>query len=165
MPEIGRPPNLHASAISPRLPTRLAALSLRSSPPPPPAPSCLNKRVPQHQRTSIPPSSSALKSLCQEAEDLLPLTMPGSILPSTTISTTSSNNNSVKRRVIFADRVQNETGGGQLSQPSTGRSQEENESGAGSGGGATTPKIKPAIKKTDSCKDSSDPYVNGKKPV
>nr|CDS22441.1 hypothetical protein EgrG_000364500 [Echinococcus granulosus] len=129
--------NNSSSTTSPKLTTSLAALSLRSSPPPPPAPPCI-------RRHHIPPSTPALKSLCQEAENLLPLT-------STTANLTPPPHSaSFKKRVNFADSAQVDA----MPSPTQtqNRSMEEPEA---------VVKIKPAIKKAD-VKDA-DTVVNGKR--
>ncbi|VDL59443.1 unnamed protein product [Hymenolepis diminuta] len=154
VPDVNRQSILNSTVTSPKLSTSLAALSLRSSPPPPPAPFCANKHL-NHQHASISPSKNTLKSLCLEAEDLIPLTTSGSLFSnSNALSVTNSASASLKRKVNFADRVQKEGIG---SQPSNSRSLDENEN--------TVPKIKPAIKKGDNTKDNSDPVTNGKRPM
>nr|CDS26351.1 conserved hypothetical protein [Hymenolepis microstoma] len=154
MQDVSRQPILNSTVTSPKLSASLAALSLRSSPPPPPAPSCVNKRL-NHQNASIPPSKNTMKSLCQEAEDLIPLPTSGILHPTSNASSAANSASaSLKRRVNFADRVHKEGSG---SQPSSCRSLDENE--------GIAPKIKPAIKKGDNCKDVSDSMINGKRPV
>ncbi|VDO16501.1 unnamed protein product [Rodentolepis nana] len=154
MQDVNRQSILNSTVTSPKLSASLAALSLRSSPPPPPAPSFVNKRL-NHHNASIPPSKNALKSLCQEAEDLIPLTTTGSLHPTLNASSAvNSASASLKRRVNFADRVHKEGSG---PQPASCRSFDESE--------GIAPKIKPAIKKGDNCKDSSDSMSTGKRSV
>ncbi|KAM7534177.1 hypothetical protein Aperf_G00000107825 [Anoplocephala perfoliata] len=162
MPDSNRQSNINSSTAtktnsSPKLSTSLAALSLRSSPPPPPAPSCTPKRV-NNQQVPISPSTTILKSFCQEVENLVPLTSSGnSASMYAVMATSSSASTSLKRRVNFADQLQTE-GATLMSQQRQlmNRSLEGNE--------GLTLKIKPAIKKGDICKDS-DAALNGKRSV
>ncbi|VDM19606.1 unnamed protein product [Hydatigera taeniaeformis] len=132
------------STTSPKLTTSLAALSLRSSPPPPPAPPCT-------KRHHLPPPTPVLKTLCQEAEDLLPMTSTSATL-TPPLPPTSTSSASFKRRVNFADTTQVD---GIISPTqSQTRSLEEVEG---------VVKIKPAIKKAD-VKDG-DAAVNGKRSI